>query len=57
MPRPRFEDEHVTSVVACVASVDPTGGFHPAGDHDEIVMLGQTDGQIDNRLREQAGHR
>lgn len=57
VPRSSFEDEDVTPVLTCVASVDPTGSFQSGADRVEIVKHGQTDSKINDRLREKSEHR
>ena len=57
VPRPNFSGEDVTSVVACVTTVDPPCRLKPCADRAEVVMPGQSDGKIDDRLGEEPQHR
>lgn len=57
VPRPNFADEHVTTVVACIAAVDPTSSLEFVADWGNFVMVEHSNGKVDNRLGQQADDR
>ena len=54
MPRRRLEHEHVAALCAGIASVDPSRRLQPAAYGREFLIDRRTDGEVDDRLREQS---